>query len=97
APRRWQLLQPALQEIPGPISAEIECEPASLDTDPDRDLLSRDFGYYQRLYGVRPRAFHVHPQGDPPHGVSVHYPAARNGRVPNSAAVYSAPTRISHR
>lgn len=97
APRRWQLLQPALEQIPGPICAEIECEPASLDIDPDRDLLSRDFGYYQRLYGVRPRALHVHPQGDPPHGVSVHYPAARNGRVPNSAAVYPAPTRISHR
>lgn len=97
APRRWTVLDPAIRELARPIAAELRCAPATLDADPDRALLLRDFGYYERLYDVRPQAYCVHVDGAPAPGVSVHYPAARNGRVPNSAAVYAASTRISHR
>jgi hypothetical protein len=97
APRRWTVLAPSLRELAAPITAEVCREPATLDADPDRALLLRDFDYYERLYAVRPQVFDVHVEGEQAPGVSVHYPAARNGRVPNSAAVYAASTRISHR
>ncbi|PRQ04984.1 hypothetical protein [Enhygromyxa salina] len=97
APRRWTLEAPSIGELAPSILAEVSSEPATLDTEPDRALLLRDFDHYERLYGVRPQVRRVHVSAEPAAGVSVHYPAARNGRVPNSAAVYVASTRISHR
>ncbi|PRP97517.1 hypothetical protein ENSA5_33530 [Enhygromyxa salina] len=95
--RRWTVTPPSLRELAEPIAAEVRREPATLDDDPDRALLLRDFGYYERLYGVRPEPFYVVAQGERAPGVSVYYPAPRNGRVPNSAAVYAASMRIAHR
>jgi hypothetical protein len=91
------VLPPSIRELAEPIAAEVCREGATLETEPDRALLLRDFDHYARLYAVRPQVVRVHPDGEPGPGVSVHYPAPRNGRVPNSAAVYVASTRISHR
>jgi hypothetical protein len=97
AARSWVVEPPSLAHLAEAVAAEVRCEPASLVGDPDRALLLRDFDAYERLYGVRPGVFVVHVQGEAVPGVSVHYPAARNGRVPNSAAVYPAARRVAHR
>ncbi|KIG15536.1 hypothetical protein DB30_05559 [Enhygromyxa salina] len=96
-PRRWTVLAPSIGELAESITAEVSSEPATLDSEPDRALLLRDFDHYERLYATRPQVLQVRVNAEPAVGVSVHYPAARNGRVPNSAAVYVASTRISHR
>lgn len=96
-PRRWTFAAPSLRELPAQVAAELSLEPATLDSDPDRELLRRDFANYERLYGVRPEVVAVHVDRTPAPGVSIHYPAAHDGRVPNSGTVYPFPTRIAHR
>ncbi len=96
-PRRWILAPPSLRELPAQVAAELHVEPASLDRDPDRDLLRRDFANYERLYGVQPEVVEVHVEGQRAHGISVRYPAAHDGRVPNSGTVYPLAPRITHR
>jgi hypothetical protein len=95
--RPWLLAPPSLRELPAQVAAEVRVEPASLDRDPDRDVLRRDFANYERLYGVRPEVVEVHVEGHGARGISVHYPNARNGRVPNSGTVYPLSPRIAHR
>jgi hypothetical protein len=97
APRRWTFAPPSLRELPARVAAELRFEPATLDRDPDRELLRRDFANYERLYGVRPEVVAVHVEGTPAPGVSIHYPAAHDGRVPNSGTVYPLAPRIAHR
>lgn len=97
APRRWTMAAPSLRELPAKIAAELHIEPATLQRDPDGELLRRDFLNYERLYAVRPEAVVVHVQGEPVPGISVHYPSARDGRVPNSGTVYPLAARIAHR
>lgn len=97
APRRWSMAPPSLRELPADVVAELRIEPATLDRDPDRELLRRDFANYERLYGVRPEVVEVHVENAPAPGVSIHYPAAHDGRVPNSGTVYPLAPRIAHR
>lgn len=97
APRRWTMAPPSMHELPAKVAAELRIEPATLDRDPDRDLLYRDLAHYERLYGVRPRVVEIQVANQPAAGVSIHYPAAKNGRVPNSGSVYPLASRIAHR
>ncbi|MFO7564878.1 MAG: hypothetical protein R6X02_19695 [Enhygromyxa sp.] len=97
APRRWSLAPPSLRVLAEPIAAELGCEAAQLEADPDHRLLRRDFDAYQRLYGARPEAVAVSVDGQPIAGISIHYPRPRNARVPNSASLYSTSLRIAHR
>lgn len=97
APRRWQLAAPSLLELIEPVAAELRSEPTALDADPDHAILAHDFANYERLYGARPQALAVRVLDQPAHGVSVFYPSPRNGRTPNSTAVYPTPLRIAHR
>ena len=96
-PRRWTMAAPSVGELPTQVAAELRVEPADLDRDPDHELLRRDFANYERLYGVRPEAVEIRVEGRDTHGISIWYPAARDGRVPNSGAVYPLATRIAHR
>jgi hypothetical protein len=97
APQRWSMAPPTLRELPADVVAELRIEPATLDREPDRELLRRDFVNYERLYGVRPEVVEVHVEDAPARGVSIHYPAAHDGRVPNSGTVYPLAPRIAHR
>jgi hypothetical protein len=97
APRRWTVAPPSLCELPAQVAAELRIEPATLDRDPDRALLRRDFANYERLYAVRPEVVQVHVEGKPAPGSSIHYPAAHDGRVPNSGTVYPLVPRLAHR
>lgn len=97
APRRWTIAPPSLRELAEPIAAEIRSESAELDVDPDCALLRQDFAAYERLYGARPRALAVSVVGERVPGICVCYPSPRNGRVPNSASLYSTSQRIAHR
>jgi hypothetical protein len=97
SPRRWTLASPSLRELADPIAAEIDREPASVELDPDHALLNKDFLAYERLYGARPEPLRVLVDGQPIAGISIHYPPPRNGRVPNSASLYSTSLRIAHR
>jgi hypothetical protein len=96
-PRRWTLAPPSLRELPDQVAAELRIEPGTLAGDPDRELLHRDFAHYERLYGVRPSVVAIHVEAKPVPGASIHYPAAHDGRVPNSGTVYPLPARIAHR
>jgi hypothetical protein len=97
SPRRWSFAPPSLRELAEPIAAELRGEEGQLDEDPDHELLRRDAAAYEQLYGVRPRAVAVSILGQRVPGISVHYPSPRNGRVPNSASLYSTSLRIAHR
>jgi hypothetical protein len=97
APRRWSLAAPSLRELPAQVAAELHIEPATLDRDPDRELLRRDFANYERLYAVRPEVVQIRVEDQPAPGSSIHYPAALDGRVPNSGTIYSLIPRITHR
>lgn len=97
APRQWTLAPPSLRELPAKVAAELHVEPATLDRDPDRELLRKDFSNYERLYGVRPEVVEIHVEGRALPGICVRYPAALDGRVPNSGMVYPLSPRISHR
>jgi hypothetical protein len=97
APRRWTVPPPSLRELAEPIAAELRSEDSELDGDPDHALLRQDFAAYERLYGARPRALAVSVLGQRVPGICVRYPEPRNGRVPNSASLYSTSLRIAHR
>ncbi len=96
-PRRWSLAPAALSELATAIADEVSWRLGSLGDDPDASLLRRDFDHYERLYGVRPQARTVRVCGRRVPGVSVHYPPARDGRVPTSAAVYPVSSRVAYR
>jgi hypothetical protein len=97
ATRCWTMAPASLLELPARVAAELRIEPGTLDGDPDRELLHHDFASYERLYGVRPEVLEVHVEGKSASGVSIYYPPARNGRVPNSGTVYPLASRIAHR
>ena len=96
-PRRWRVSEPGLAGLAESIAAELRWAPAEFGREPDAALLRRDFEHYERLYGARPQVRQVSVLGRALPGISIHYPAAQNGTVPNSAAVYPSPLRIAHR
>lgn len=96
-PRRWRLLPVSGRHVPSAIAGEIRIFAAELGDDPDGALLLRDAAHHDLCYGARPEAVQVAIRGREVDGLSVRYPAPRNGRVPPSAAVYPVPARVGLR
>lgn len=96
-PRAWVAAPPGLSELVDEVEAEVSWRPSTLAVDPDADLLERDRDHYERLYEARPDVRQVSACDRDAPGVSIHYPASRGARVPNSAAVYPSSLRVAHR
>lgn len=94
---RWTVAPPSLETMAAAIEAEVAWRPSGFGAELDAQLFVRDFDHYERLYAVRPQVRQVSVAGEAVAGVSIHYPAPRNGRVPPSAAVYPTSLRIAHR
>jgi hypothetical protein len=96
-PRRWRLLPPSGRHLPPAIADEVRVATADLESDPDAALLRRDADHHALCYRARPSAVRVTVRGRDVDGVSVRYPAPRNGRLPPSAALYPVPAQVGLR
>jgi hypothetical protein len=94
---RWVVPSEAELLVPEILGDEVRVEPARLEDDPDHALLAKDARQYERLFESAPRPVRITTGESACPGVSLHYPAPRNGAQPPSGRLYPVPQRFHRR